>query len=359
MLANVPLWKQDYIAALAQDLYAGFKLPQQFSSWNCDVNQISESQAAAGTNMCRSNCGVCFLVSGPSGSAVFYGNEIADYGAVGQNGQGIDLHLYNGGTGHISEVRTWSGVSKDISVKRVPCPVGNTGMQIYWYANYDTNSISDSSSAYLVVLNHRTQVKSLRVRAAEGTGGDQSWKPLVADWTNRWHYETYGNCKTCPSWQQGWGGITRGSSAKQFELEVTDIFGAAVVCRNLTSTVADTIVNCQSIAGATLQLPIPEIAISPCDGSDYSTVANIDLYSSAELAFTTNSGSTGAASSTAATSSTAAASSTASTSAGHSTTATSTKATTSTTTKTHTSSGSMVVATYSLILSLFFSFFFF
>jgi len=292
VLKNLPLWQQQYVAALAQDLYAGFKLPQSNKDWGaaCAVKAISQSQAASGTGMCRSNCGVCFLVSGPSGSAVFFGNEIADFDAVGQNGVGINTHLYNGANGHISSVRTWSGVSKDIAIKRVPCPVGDTGIQIYWYANYgSTSNPSSSQAVYFTILNHHTEVKTLEIRAAQGTGGDQSWKPLVADWTNRWHFETYSTCAPngCATWQIGWGAITRGSSTNKFELQITDVFGASVICRNLTAQNTGAIVDCLSLSNTPVQLPIPNVAITPCNGASYSTIANIGFYSNAELAFTT------------------------------------------------------------------------
>jgi len=296
VLNTLPLWQQVYIAALAQDLYAGFKLPQANSAWNaaCEVNQISQTQASSGSSMCRSNCGVCFLVSGPSGSAVFVGNEIADYGHVLQNGIGIDAHLYNGASSHVSSVRTWSGVSKDISIKRVPCPVGNTGMQVYWYANYGSTTNPETSQAvFFTILNHRNEIKSVQIRAAEGTGGDQFWKPLVADWTNRWHYETYLTCAPngCATWQIGWGAISRGSSTNRFELMITDVFGATAICRNLVPQNTGAIADCLSLTGAPVQLPVPNVAITPCNGASYTTIANINFYSSDELIYTTGSSS--------------------------------------------------------------------
>jgi len=142
---------------------------------------------------------------------------------------------------------------------------------------------------FFTILNHRTEVKTVQIRAAEGTGGDQTWRPLVADWTNRWHFETYTTCAPngCATWQIGWGAITRGSSTNKFELMITDVFGASAICRNLTAQNTGAIANCVSVTGAAVQLPIPKVAITPCNGASYTTVANINFYSSDELAYTT------------------------------------------------------------------------
>eukprot|EP01105_Mastigella_eilhardi_P006558 TRINITY_DN18094_c0_g1_i1.p1 TRINITY_DN18094_c0_g1~~TRINITY_DN18094_c0_g1_i1.p1 ORF type:complete len:395 (-),score=73.00 TRINITY_DN18094_c0_g1_i1:68-1219(-) len=241
------IYKNNYLAAASQDLYAGKHLPSANADWSneCEVDQISRSDAASGRNMCSTLCGECVLVNGVSGSAYFVINEIADYDAVGQNGVGINLHLDDD---HALEVRDWLGVSKDITFKRMPCPVSGS-IYLYIWGNWGTNAV------YIVAFNHRLGVKAMLNRG--GAGGNQEWVPLVRDWTNRWHWENYG-CDTCIDWQSAYGGIDRNSTKGDFQLQLVANDGDSVVCTGLSKNIkAGAIVECVDENGKGQQFSMP------------------------------------------------------------------------------------------------------
>ncbi|KAH3759221.1 hypothetical protein Pelo_8949 [Pelomyxa schiedti] len=243
------VWTAGYVLAAAQDIYAGMHLPvcdscsNKNEDWEaiCQPYEISRDDAADGVNMCSLACGQCFIISGTTNtSSIWIVNEIADVNAVGQNGEGLNFHL---DTRHCNEVRDWFGVSKDIWWKPVPCPVSGS-IHILVSGNWGDVAV------YLTVLNHKVAMAAMEARG--GVGGDQEWVPLVRDWTNRWHWESYG-CDTCISWQNGYGGIQRGSTNNDFDLRLTSVDGQQVICRGLFAESAGSVMDCVDEFGEDVQ----------------------------------------------------------------------------------------------------------
>lgn len=135
-----------YIAA-STDLYMGFHFPDDWNNtprapqWApCDYTSGNFNEADS-SKMCGQGCGECYLITGPSGSQIFIVNEVADIGAIGLGGQGLNFNLGSGagpaGFGP-APCRGADGVQQAgecnrkvleyqgptaISVKKVPCPV--------------------------------------------------------------------------------------------------------------------------------------------------------------------------------------------------------------------------------------------
>ena len=101
-----PLYKDHWVLAASQSLYNGRKQPEDWTGDDCPTNGYTEQEALTEA-MCGALCGVCVLVSGPEGTGVFMINEIADAGAVGQNGIGINIHIDGD---HNSQIRNQGGV---------------------------------------------------------------------------------------------------------------------------------------------------------------------------------------------------------------------------------------------------------
>jgi hypothetical protein len=88
----------------------------------CSTSLVSRQEATDKDGMCGALCGVCVLVSGTEGAAVFMINEIADIGAVNENGRGLNLHIDQH---HGTSIRVNGGTRKDITYKFVSCPTDN------------------------------------------------------------------------------------------------------------------------------------------------------------------------------------------------------------------------------------------
>jgi len=268
VLPEMPqLYKDFWLLAASQDLYNGRHLGLSTWATECDVNQLTYTDGNTGTNMCGAACGVCFLISGPKGSGVFMVNEIADYDHVGQNGIGLNFHLDHR---HNFDIRLWGGASKDIYFKPVPCPVTG-GMHVHTYGNYGTFN----NAIYLVILNHRSGIKTIHTRG--GPGGNQTWVPLARDWTNRWHYESNTGCSTCAPWQAGYGSIDRGSTDGDFELMITSVYDKSVICKGLQPQAAGNTQACVDASSAPLQFDCGGgVSLSGCGFN--TTIMNSNYY---------------------------------------------------------------------------------
>jgi len=254
-------------AAASQDYYNGRHTGRTSWQTDCD-NRYSSLDNATKGEFCGKHCGMCVMITGPVGSGVFIINEIADYGAVGQNGDGINLHL-DLKAPQIADVRPRGGVSKDIQFKPVPCPVDG-GIYLSVKGNYGAVSF------YFVVYAHRYAISSVSIKRPT----DANWLPLARSWTNQWKWETYG-CATCPPYQKGWGNL--GSS---YDMQIKSVNDLTVTCVGLSwisnsNPAKGARIACKDSAGKPVQFPIDPTYndLTPCPGlSNPTTFVNSALY---------------------------------------------------------------------------------
>ena len=100
------LYLDHWVLAASQSLYNGRKQPEDWVGDDCPTGEYTQEEALSEA-MCGALCGVCVLVSGEVGTGVFMINEIADAGAVNQNGVGINVHIDGD---HNSKIRSQGSV---------------------------------------------------------------------------------------------------------------------------------------------------------------------------------------------------------------------------------------------------------
>eukprot|EP00727_Mastigamoeba_balamuthi_P008445 m51a1_g4222 hypothetical protein (732) ;mRNA; f:94933-97929 len=274
-----PAWRNHFLLAASQDVYAGQHLrvcescsnKNQYWEDDCSVNKPTRAQAEAGWG-CSKSCGECYVINGPQGSSLWIVNEIADANAVEKDGgKGLNFHL---DMRHNNEVRNNGGLHKDIQWKRVPCPTdGAIRIRVaYKHPTYD-------NAIFFTVLNHALGIRAVLNRG--GAGGDQEWVPLVRGWTNSWHWEAYAEygCPSCPQWQAHYGNVYRGSTAKDFQLKVVAIDGQEVVCAGLTAQKEGFVFTCRDASGTPQQFATKSFRMptDPCVDCTGKRLANCDI----------------------------------------------------------------------------------
>lgn len=186
--------------------------------------------------MCGQGCGECYLITGPTGSQVFMVNEVADIGAIGISGQGLNFNLGNGagpagfgpapcrGADQVQQpgecnlsVLGYQGPTA-VSVKKVPCPV--EGQMKLGVHGYNANPL-DGGNVELVVLHHRLGIKSIWIQGRDASNQPNGWKWVPRSWTNKFNFY--------PS--NGLTGLVYGQSAtKTFDIKIRPTVGADLIC---------------------------------------------------------------------------------------------------------------------------------
>lgn len=268
------IFKDGWLIAASQDVYNGFHLPDDWSVTPrspltpvCDWDGVRFTEADF-SKMCGQGCGECYQISGPAGSQTFIVNEIADIGAIGISGQGVNMNLGTGAGGNGNpapapcravqggdcnrKVLDYQGPTA-IVMKKVPCPVeGNIQLGI---RGFGTTPLS-GSNVEMTPLHFRLGIVSMWVRGRDSSEQPTAWKWVPRTWTNKFLFEPGVGLN---------GAVFDQSPSKTFDVRFQASLGTTqITCGPVVWAPAD-LGSSRGLQGlGTCQFADPAIDVTPC-----------------------------------------------------------------------------------------------